>query len=233
MRELDGETMTRTTHVCLFDMDGVVRQWHPRHASQAEAACGLPAGALRLVAFSVPEYDASLHGECTYADWCAATRRELASRYPGSAAALAVDRWQADKGSVDPDVVSLIRRVRRLVPVGLLSNAHDALSSDLRHLGLDGLFDLVICSADVGLVKPDPAVYRESVRRFDVSPADCFFTDDTMANILAARRVGIDAELFTDAAGLTAQLEYRLAPLVSRRGDVDQTALRPGGRGPC
>lgn len=216
--------MTRTTRVCLFDMDGVVRLWHPRHASQAEAAGGLPPGALRLVAFSIPEYDASLHGECTYADWCAATRRELASRYPGSDAALAVDRWQADKGSVDPDVVSLVRRVRRLVPVGLLSNAHDALSSDLRHLGLDGLFDLVICSADVGLVKPDPAVYLESARRFGVSPADCFFTDDTMANVSAARQVGIDAELFTNAAGLAAQLEHRLA----LPGTQDASARRTG-----
>lgn len=206
--------MTRTIHVCLFDMDGVVRQWDPRPAMDAEAACGLPVGALRAAAFSVPEYEASLRGEATYADWCSATRCELASQYPGAAAALAVDRWQADKGVVDLDVVALIRRTRRLVPVGLLSNAHDALSSDLRHLGLDGLFDLVICSAEVGLVKPDLAVYRESARGFGVPPTACFFTDDNLANVLAARQAGIDAELFTDAASLAAQLERRLPLLV-------------------
>lgn len=206
--------MTRTTQVCLFDMDGVVRQWDPRPAMDAEAAYGLPVGALRAVAFAVPEYEASLRGEATYADWCSATRRQLASQYPRAAAALAVDGWQADKGVVDPDVVSLIRRTRRLVPVGLLSNAHDALPSDLRYLGLDGLFDVVICSAEVGLVKPDLAVYRESARRFDVSPAGCFFTDDNLANVQAARQAGIDAEQFTDAAGLAAQLERRLPLLV-------------------
>lgn len=205
--------MTRATRVCLFDMDGVVRQWDPRHAIEAEAACGLPVGTLRTVAFSVPEYEASLRGEVTYADWCSATRSELAARYPRVATATAVDRWQADKGVVDPDIVSLIRLARRLVPVGLLSNAHDALSSDLRFLGLDGLFDEVICSAEVGLVKPDLAVYRESARRFDVSPADCFFTDDTLDNVLAARQAGIDAELFTDAASLATRLERRLSPL--------------------
>lgn len=217
--------MTRTTQVCLFDMDGVVRHWDPRHAMEAEAACGLPVGALRGVAFAVPEYEASLRGEVTYADWCSATRCEVAARYPSSAAALAVDRWQADKGSVDPDVVSLIRRTRRLVPVGLLSNAHDALSSDLRCLGLDRLFDLVICSAEIGLTKPDLAVYRESARMFNVPPAACFFTDDTTANVLAARQLGIDAELFTDAASLAAQLERRLPPSASRRGT--STRRRP------
>jgi putative hydrolase of the HAD superfamily len=200
--------------VCLFDMDGVVRQWEPRHARAAEAASGLPVGVLRAVAFSIPEYGASLRGEVTFADWCAATRRELAVQYPHAATALAVDRWQADKGAVDHAVIAMIRRTRRLVPVGLLSNAHDALPSDLRELGLDALFDVVICSAEVGLIKPDLALYRESARRFAVSPADCFFTDDTPVNVVAARRAGFDAELFTDAAGLAAQLERRL-PLAS------------------
>lgn len=208
--------MTRTTRVCLFDMDGVVRRWDPRHALEAEEACGLPEGALRDVAFSIPEYEASLRGEVTYADWCTATQRELDRRYPDATGTLAVDRWQSDKGSVDPDVVSLIRSTRRCVPVGLLSNAHDALPSDLRYLGLEGLFDVVICSAEVGLTKPDPAVYRETARRFDVSPVDCFFTDDTTANVRAAREIGVDAELFTDSAGLAAHLERRLASTGAR-----------------
>lgn len=207
--------MTPAIRVCLFDMDGVIRRWEPRHALEAEAAYGLPDGALRAIAFSIPEYEPSLRGEITFADWCSATRRELASRYPNSAAALAVGRWQADKGLVDADVVSTIRRIRRLVPVGLLSNAHDALSADLQYLGLDDLFDLVICSADVGLIKPDLALYRETARMFNVSPAECFFTDDQLVNVVAARQAGIDAEVFTDATNLAAQLESRLPLLVS------------------
>jgi putative hydrolase of the HAD superfamily len=208
--------MTPTTRVCLFDMDGVVRQWEPCHALEAEAACGLPVGALRSAAFSIPEYRASLYGQVTFAEWCSATGRALAQRYPDSAAALAVDRWQADKGRVDPDVVSTIRRTRRLVPVGLLSNAHDALSSDLRDLGLAELFDVVICSAEVGRIKPDLELYRESARRFKVAPADCFFTDDQPVNVLAAQQAGMDAELFRDATGLAGQLERRLPLLVSQ-----------------
>lgn len=199
-----------TVRVCLFDMDGVVRQWEPRHALAAEAACGLPVGALRAAAFSIPEYRASLYGEVTFADWCSATGRALALRYPYASAARAVDRWQADKGWVDPDVVATIRRTRRLVPVGLLSNAHDALACDLQCLGLAELFDLVICSAEVGRVKPDLELYRESARRFNVSPGDCFFTDDQPVNVMAARQAGMDAELFTDATGLARQLERRL-----------------------
>lgn len=206
--------MSPATQVCLFDMDGVVRQWEPRHALAAEASCGLPAGALRAVAFSVPEYAASLRGEVTFAQWCSATQRALAVRYPRSAAARAVAQWQADKGLVNTDVVAMIRRTRRCVPVGLLSNAHDALSADLEYLGLADLFDLVVCSAEIGLVKPDPAVYRETVRLFNVAPGNCFFTDDRPDNVLAARRAGIDAELFTDAATLAVQLERRLPLLV-------------------
>lgn len=207
--------MAPTTRVCLFDMDGVVRQWQPQYALAAEATCGLPAGALRATAFSIPEYDASLRGDITFAEWCSATQRALAVRYPHAAAALAVTKWQADKGWVDPDVVSMIRRARRFVAVGLLSNAHDALSSDLEYLGLADLFDVVICSAEVGLIKPDLRLYRESARMFDVSPAECFFTDDLTVNVRAARRAGLDAEVFTGAANLATHLEYRLPLLLS------------------
>jgi putative hydrolase of the HAD superfamily len=89
------------------------------------------------------------------------------------------------------------------------------LSADLEYLGLTGLFDLVICSAEMGLSKPDLALYRETARMFNVAPADCFFTDDQLVNVRAARQAGIDAELFTGAADLAAQLESRLPLLVS------------------
>jgi 2-haloacid dehalogenase len=57
----------------------------------------------------------------------------------------------------------------------------------------------VTVSGRVGLVKPDPAIYRHHAAAFGLEPARTLFFDDSAANVDAARTVGWNAELFTGA----------------------------------
>jgi HAD superfamily hydrolase (TIGR01509 family) len=57
----------------------------------------------------------------------------------------------------------------------------------------------VTVSGRVGLVKPDPAIYRHHAAAFGLDPARTLFFDDSAANVDAARAVGWNAELFTGA----------------------------------
>ena len=68
----------------------------------------------------------------------------------------------------------------------------------------DGLF-----SCDVRMIKPDPAIFRLALERFDVSARQTLFIDDHLGNIEAANRLGLPALLFTDAAGLERDLVSR------------------------
>lgn len=208
--------MKKVALACLFDMDGVVRHWNPAWAAGAERAYGLPTGALRAAAFALPEYEASLRGEATFTDWVLATERFLRERYGG--AADAVRTWHIDKGEVDTQVMALIGRTRRFVPVGILSNAHGGLRDDLTLLGIRTAFDVVVCSAEVGVVKPDVAIYQCAADALGLIPQQCFFTDDLKVNVAGAKDAGMDAVQFTGAAQLATQWGMRLWRGVTRRG---------------
>jgi 2-haloacid dehalogenase len=63
-------------------------------------------------------------------------------------------------------------------------------------------FEGAVISGDEGIVKPDPAIYRVLIDRFEVDPATAAFVDDRKENVDAAAALGFTAILFTDAASL-------------------------------
>ena len=56
---------------------------------------------------------------------------------------------------------------------------------------LDTHFDVVVVSADVGMRKPDPAMFALAARRLGVAMDACVFVDDLDLNVAAARRQGM------------------------------------------
>ncbi len=118
------------------------------------------------------------------------------------------DEWRRAHRPIEPNL-ALIRELRPSHKLGLLSNADVSLRAHLRSdLGIHDLFDDIVCSAEVGVAKPDPAVYRLAARRLGLEPADCVFVDDLDANVGAARQVGMQGILFRVDKGndLRAQL---------------------------
>ncbi|MDC7122723.1 HAD family phosphatase [Cellulomonas fimi] len=72
-----------------------------------------------------------------------------------------------------------------------------------------GLLEDVLVSGEVGLAKPDPAIFRLLAQRYGVDPADALFVDDSPANVAGAREAGFDGIVFTDAAALRRDLVAR------------------------
>ena len=60
------------------------------------------------------------------------------------------------------------------------------------------LFDVVVDSCDVGLRKPDPAIFRLTCERLGVGPEAAVFLDDTRRHVESARAVGLHAILVRD-----------------------------------
>ena len=58
------------------------------------------------------------------------------------------------------------------------------------------LFDGTLISADVKLVKPQFEIYRLLCEKFSVRPEECFFVDDSLANIEGAYCCGIRGAVF-------------------------------------
>lgn len=88
-----------------------------------------------------------------------------------------------------------------------LSNWNGETFADMRALfPLLGLFEGVTVSGEVGLAKPDPAIYRHHQDRFGLDTARTVFIDDNRLNIEAARAMGWRTVHFADAASARAAL---------------------------
>ncbi len=69
----------------------------------------------------------------------------------------------------------------------------------------DELFEVIVDSSDVGLRKPDPAIYELCCARLGVAPEACVFLDDIEVNCTAGAALGITTVHWTDSrAGLDA-----------------------------
>jgi len=58
-------------------------------------------------------------------------------------------------------------------------------------LPLDELFDDVVDSSEVGVRKPDPAIYRLACERLEVEPRRAVFLDDHAGNVAGAQAAGL------------------------------------------
>ncbi len=87
---------------------------------------------------------------------------------------------------------------------GLVSNSWSTAHYD-REL-LAELFDAVVISAEVGLHKPQPEIYRLAAERLEVEPAQCLFVDDLKENCDGAEGVGMTAIRHRDPAETIARL---------------------------
>ena len=116
-------------------------------------------------------------------------------------------------GGMKPDEAMLagVAAARRAgVRTGLLSNSWgDALSYDEERLA--ALFDVVVISSEVGLRKPDPAIYELVAKRLGVPLDEIVFVDDLPGNLKAARALGMTTVLHRhDAAATLAEAEAAL-----------------------
>jgi 2-haloacid dehalogenase len=64
----------------------------------------------------------------------------------------------------------------------------------------------VTVSGDIGLIKPDVAIYRTHAESFGLDPASTIFIDDTLANVKGAKAAGWKAVHFTGAEKLRSDL---------------------------
>jgi len=86
-------------------------------------------------------------------------------------------------------VEELLAELRRKHHVSCLTNCNElhwtALSPFLRH------FDSSFSSHLLGQIKPDAGAYQSVLRALDVGPDVVWFFDDSRANVLGAREVGM------------------------------------------
>jgi epoxide hydrolase-like predicted phosphatase len=135
------------------------------------------------------------------------------------ARALGVSQPEADKiidaffsgDRADETLLGYLRSLRPEHKVGLISNAWSGLRSFITRQKFEDVFDEMIISAEVGLVKPDPRIYRLALEKLGAQPGESVFLDDVLVNVEAARSAGMSAIQFTQPETALEELKKLLS----------------------
>lgn len=98
---------------------------------------------------------------------------------------------------VDKRLVEFIKQLKKSYRIGLLSNAGQEEISIIYRDQVAELFDAVTISYEAHVVKPDKEIFLICAKRLGVDPADCLFIDDSLVNIQAAQKLGMETIYYT------------------------------------
>lgn len=191
----------------LFDMDDVLCAYHVdiRIAALAEIT-GKAADSIRASIWETDFLEQSDRGAYSAQAYLEEFGRRL--DYPLSRA-----EWVAARKAAMPpfhDVLGLVGRVKKRLPVALLTNNDHLLGDTLDEIFPDliPLFgDAIFVSARIGAAKPDAACFVHCCTALKVAATETFFTDDLVENVLGAKSAGLMAHHFDGYQGLVQALE--------------------------
>ncbi|MGK2950330.1 MAG: HAD family hydrolase [Acidimicrobiales bacterium] len=133
-------------------------------------------------------------GEIPIADWAVAVTEM------GKAQGIAVDfaplQSMLGEMTINEQIVARVRSLRTEgYRVGLITNNVREGSGTWRAmLPIDELFEVVVDSSEVGMRKPNPAIFLHALDLLGgIAPAESVFLDDSPGNVAGARRAGLHA----------------------------------------
>ena len=113
--------------------------------------------------------------------------------------------WAGDV--LDTALIDFIRRLRPDYQTAIISNATNSLRITLAEkYPIADAFNLIVCSAEERIMKPDQRIYRLTLERLGRQPAEAVFIDDSAPNVAAARELGMHAIHFSGDVDLAAEL---------------------------
>lgn len=193
----------------VFDVGNVFVRWSPQEI--VERCFNLPKGS----AESLRRAEALFHGPL----WKSLNRGELTQEEAERA-------YQVDLGLSAEETKALFFHImdhldiiegteeiaNRLRTAGyrvfaLTDNVHEIVAYLKTRHRFWRVFEGAVVSAEIGILKPDPAIFRHAVETYNLRAEETVFFDDVTANLQGARTIGMEARLFTTPSRCVADLK--------------------------
>lgn len=181
-----------TIKAVVFDIGGVLEQvqddaWPDIWIRGWERRMNLPAGHVTAALEST--------GEMVTAEMSEAQIRELYANVLGldehQAHQMMAEMWDAYCGELDVALRDFAAGLRPKFATAILSNSADgARREEQRRYRFEQLVDVIVYSHEVGMAKPDPAIFRLTQERLGVEAHEIVFLDDHDPHVQAARACG-------------------------------------------
>jgi len=198
-----------TIRAVIFDFGGVlIRSQDESGRRKWEARLGLSEGELAGVVFGCDASARATVGKLpSEAVW-----QDLAGRFglePAELRELQHDFWSGDV--FDAELMQFLRDLRPRYKTAILSNAWpNARELFIEHFGIGSAVDDMIISAEEGVAKPDPRIYRIAAERLGVALHEAVFVDDMEENVEAARQLGMRGVQFRSTPQALAEVQAYL-----------------------
>ena len=179
----------------VFDIGGVLERvdddaWVEIWIGRWESRMNFPAG---HVAAELAELEPT--GSVATGEVSEAQTRERYTRVLGldddQSGQMMAEMWDAYCGELNQQMWDFAAGLRPTYTTAILSNSADgARREEQRRFGFEQLVDTIVYSHEVGLAKPDPAIFRLTEDRLGVEPHEIVFLDDHKEHVEAARACG-------------------------------------------
>lgn len=117
------------------------------------------------------------------------------------------EMWDCYCGRLDVGMREFVAGLRPRYKTAILSNSGDgARREEQRRYDFAGLVDRIVYSHEVGVAKPDPAIYELTAVRVGARPDEILFLDDSASAVDGARAAGWHAIQHVDTASSIAQM---------------------------
>lgn len=103
-----------------------------------------------------------------------------------------------DKQSRNDPMIARVHELKKQYKTALLTNmGSDMLDTVFSQTETEELFDVVVVSGEVGMIKPSRGIFELTCERLGVAPEHAIFVDDRPVNTDGADHVGMKTILFT------------------------------------
>lgn len=179
----------------IFDCGRVIMQYDEQYISSFFTENEDDAKLLATVAMHRKYWNAFDEGVLTTEVYLERVKEELPERLHAAVEKLAAG-WTSHMPPVDgiPEVIEEIKASGK--GLYLLSNFNQRLRGELHLAPSLLLFDGLVISGEIGMVKPNENIYRYLLDTYKLDPAECIFIDDRGDNIEAGEKLGIKGYLF-------------------------------------
>ncbi len=189
----------------IFDFGNVLVQWHPEQIYTEYF--GDEAKAWWFLRHVV---DNEWRGRIDAGESTAELTAELVDRFPEYREAIELfDQRYFDMltGEV-PGMREVIEelRVKNYEIYGLTNWSMETFPTARERFGILQMIDRYVVSAAERLIKPDPRLFKVLLDRYGLKAGECTFVDDNPDNVAAARKLGMQGIVFTNADDLRKQL---------------------------
>lgn len=199
--------MIQFPHAIIFDFGGVIINWDPHKLFNKYFANDTQA--IDNFLTEIDFFNWNLSQDKGYPFAQAVT--DLSAQFPHYAHLIhAYDiEWEESITGIVSETVKILYKLKSAgYHLYGLTNWNKEKFSIVKHkYHVFDLFEDIVISGEVKLIKPDPAIFQLLLQRIRRKPQECLLVDDTLRNIETARRLGFSTHHFTSPALLELDLQ--------------------------